>query len=87
MISFSKSSYIQKYPDHITLFNANIFTQSEGKVWYGDLDLTLDGDCLVKIAREANCALYVLREMDGRFENEKIDSKLLKDIAVATYDP
>lgn len=87
MICFSKSAYYQKYPDHVVLFNANIYTEEEGKVWYGDLDLTLEGDRLAAVATEAQTTLYVLREMDGRFgkENHSIDE--LKELAVATYAP
>ena len=41
LIAVSKSGYKSQYPNNEVVFNANIVT-SEGKVWYGDLDLTLD---------------------------------------------
>ena len=87
MISYSKSAYCKHHPDHVVLFNANIYTEEEGKVWYGDLDLTLEGDRLAAVATAAQTTLYVLREMDGRFgkENRTIDE--LKELAVATYAP
>jgi hypothetical protein len=73
MISFSKSSYREKYPDNEVYFNANIFVLGEGKVWYGDVDVTKDTDSLQNVAREMGKDLYILSEMDGRFENENLD--------------
>ncbi len=73
MVSFSKSSYIEKYPDNEVYFNANIFVLGEGKVWYGDVDVTKDMDSLQNVAREIGKDLYILSEMDGRFENENLD--------------
>lgn len=73
MISFSKSGYREKYPDNEVYFNCNIFVLGEGKVWYGDIDVTKDRDSLESISREIGKDLYILREMDGRFENEKLD--------------
>jgi hypothetical protein len=70
MISGSKSGYRERFPDHHVIFNANIVTRSRGKVWYGDVDLILDTTQLMNIARELKEPLYVLYEMDARFENE-----------------
>ena len=70
MISGSKSSYSEKYKHHVPIFNANLCTTNRGKVWYGDLDLTLDKDKLAALAVELNEDLYVLRETDARFEYE-----------------
>jgi hypothetical protein len=83
MLSYSKSAYAYKYPSHQVYFNANIFTESEGKVWYGDLDLTFDTPRLAVIAKACGEPLYVLREMDGRFENENISATEMKAAAVA----
>lgn len=69
MISGSKSGYRRVYPENFVIFNANLCTQKE-KIWYGDLDLTKDKDILSEIAKELNETLYVLYEMDARFENE-----------------
>ena len=41
-----------------------------GKVWYGDLNLTLDWIVLKSIADSINAPLYVLWEMDARFGEE-----------------
>ena len=70
MISGSKSGYRQKFTENDVVFNANIILENYGKIWYGDLDLTLDAEKLNKIANELGQTIYVLREMDGRFEHE-----------------
>jgi hypothetical protein len=84
MISFSKSDYRDKNPNSVCYFNANIVTAKEGKVWYGDLDLTKDGEVLKTIAEETNTIIYVLRELDCRFENESEDG--IKLINKAVWD-
>jgi hypothetical protein len=79
MISHSKSTYRQRNPDNEVYFNANIFVLGEGKVWLGDLDITKDRETLQKIATEIGKDLYIVRELDGRFENENLkDSEILK---------
>lgn len=50
------------------VWNANVVTKSGGKVWFGDLNLTKEGGLLKEIAAEAGEPLYVLRELDCRFE-------------------
>jgi hypothetical protein len=79
MIAGSKSSYWGKYPDHLIYFNANIITKSHGKIWHGDLNLTLDGDKLKIVAEEIGEPIYVLYEMDARFGEENLPTdKLIK---------
>ena len=70
MISGSKSGYRERNPENEVYFNANIFTLEEGKVWYGDLDVTKDLSALEEITKTIGKDLYILSEMDGRFENE-----------------
>ena len=65
----SKSGYRTANPKSIFIPNANVFCQRHGKVWWGDLDLQSDKPALEKAARRLRCRLYVLMEMDGRFEN------------------
>jgi len=68
MISGSKSA-----PEgHVVVFNGNIITEKAGKIWYGDLDVTLDFDQLKEIADEIKQDLYILREHDARFDNENV---------------
>jgi hypothetical protein len=52
------------------------------KVWYGDIDLTISKTALQTISVDENIDIYVLREMDGRFENE---DKPRMDYPVAIY--
>jgi len=79
MISYSKSTYRQRNPDNEVYFNANIFVLGEGKVWIGDLDITKDRETLQKVATEIGKDLYIVRELDGRFENENLkDSEIIK---------
>ena len=87
LLSQSKSSYRERYPDHEVYFNANIITEKDFKVWYGDIDLTLDRDILVSIANESNTTLYILREMDARFDNEHSPIEVLKKRAVCVIHP
>ena len=82
MISYSKSDYREKNPNSVCYFNANIVTAKDGKIWYGDLDLTKDGETLKAIAEETGEIIYVLREMDGRFEYEGEDGVKLLQKAV-----
>jgi hypothetical protein len=66
MISGSKTAP----KGHVCVFNANLCTIEGGKFWFGDIDLTDDADDLKRIAADKGCPVYVLREMDARFQNE-----------------
>jgi hypothetical protein len=70
MISGSKSGYVARHPNNEVVFNANLCTKTEGKIWYGDLDLTLDSDTIQTLADSMKQDIYVLREHDARFDNE-----------------
>ena len=71
MISSSKSGYMKRFPENLVIFNSNVCTKG-GKIWYGDLDITLGYSSLSELAKELGETIYVLREMDGRFSNEEI---------------
>jgi len=73
MVCGSKSLYREMFPENEVYFNANVFVLGEGKIWYGDLDVTKDREALENVAGLIGKDLYVLREMDGRFENESLD--------------
>ncbi len=78
MISYSKSGYMDRHPDNEVYFNANIFVLGEGKIWYGDIDVTKEREQLESIAGQIGKDLYILRELDGRFENEELkDSEII----------
>ena len=86
IMSFSKSFYYKEFPTHQIVFNSVVFTKEDGKVWQGDLDLTLDGDTLKKIAEEIGKTLYVVREMDGRFGAENLPIKEIIGKAIWTSE-
>jgi hypothetical protein len=69
MISNSKSAYKEKYPHHLVIFNSNLCT-SDYKIWWGDLDLTKSQNELSSLAEALGEDIYVLYELDGRFEHE-----------------
>lgn len=87
MISGSKSAYRERNPGNDVLFNANIFMLGMGKIWWGDLDLTLDWEKLEKIAFHFGQSLFVLRELDGRFENEERSDEEIIKLAHAEIRP
>lgn len=69
MISLSKTRYREQHPDHVAVFNANVCLEA-GKVWWGDLDLTLGEGKVAELATRISETVYVLCEHDGRFEHE-----------------
>lgn len=78
LLSYSKSGYRRDNPESDVLFNANVYILGNGKVWWGDLDLTKEWDLLEKVAGTLGKSLYVLREMDGRFgAEEKTDAQII----------
>ena len=80
MISFSKTYYRTEHPDNEVYFNANIFTE-DAKIWWGDLDFTLDEPALKKVAQELKTDLYILRESDGRWDIDELTSEIIKEKA------
>jgi hypothetical protein len=73
MISGSKSGYRDKHPKNLAVFNANVCIVENGKgakIWYGDIDITKSRESLKSLASIMGTDIYVLYEMDGRFENE-----------------
>jgi len=69
LIAGSKSAYRKYYPKNLVLFNANLVVRGR-KVWHGDLDLSRDEALIVRLAELIQDEVYVLYEMDARFENE-----------------
>lgn len=79
LISGSKSDYIRNNPTHLVIFNSNICTINE-KIWFGDIDINLDKEELINLSQELNEDIYILYEMDGRFEFES--KPLINNFAV-----
>ena len=82
IITDSKSGYVANNPESICLFNSNICTENEGKVWFGDLDLTKDGETLKSVSEAINEVIYVLRETDARFGSENVETSELLSKAI-----
>jgi hypothetical protein len=73
LISGSKGSYRYSHPAHVVVFNANIVVEGHGKVWHGDVDLSLpeSEEALLELARAVGGKrVHLLYESDARFENE-----------------
>lgn len=68
------------------VWNANLISPTLGKVWYGDLNLTKEGEKLKSVAKACGETLYVLRESDCRFETEEDSIPLLISRAVWNTD-
>jgi len=67
---------------HVAVFNGNIVTEKAGKIWYGDLDITLEFDQLKEIADEIGQDLYILEEYNARFNKENAGFKYWKENAI-----
>jgi hypothetical protein len=83
MVGWSKSGYVSRNPDNEVYFNANIFILGEGKIWFGDLDLTIDRQMLEDISTETGKKFYILRESDGRFGNDELSDQQILERAIA----
>ena len=70
MLGASKSAYADLHKNDLVIFNANICTKEFGKVWWGDLNVTKSQKHLHKLADDAGVDIYVLNEMDARFQFE-----------------
>ena len=78
LISGSKSFYRSQFPENEVYFNANLFVLGEGKIWYGDIDVTRDIESLKEISSAIGKDLFILSEYDGRFDNEDLsDSEII----------
>jgi hypothetical protein len=80
MIAHSKSGYMRNKPENLVVFNSNVCVKS-GKIWYGDLDITESYHQLKDLTDFLGEEIFVLRESDGRFENEdspRLDQFVIK---------
>ncbi len=68
------------------VWNANLVSPSRGKFWYGDINLTKEGDKLKKAAEQAGEPIYVLYESDCRFRTENDSVDVLMSRAVWNTD-
>ena len=70
MISASKGRYRKEKIRNLVIFNANIVDSMGIKIWHGDIDITEDRHQLWGASDELKERLFILYEMDARFENE-----------------
>lgn len=73
-ITHSKGQYQWDNPTNIVIFNSNVYSvagegDSPEKIWWGDLDLTLQEGLINLLAQSVGTTIYVLYEADGRWEN------------------
>jgi hypothetical protein len=89
MIAASKSTYCKEHQGELVIFNANVITKTHGKIWYGDLSITMDFDNLKNIADQIKEDLYILMEGDARFgyENQPIDILISKAKTIIRCNP
>jgi hypothetical protein len=71
-------------PDQAVVFNANVATKENGKLWHGDLDASLMEDGLIDLSRRLDETVYLLADADARFRNEE---RPLLDRAVYSVTP
>lgn len=69
ILTWSKSVYREQHPNDVIVFNSNIFIEGV-KMWFGDLNVTKSREMLSNFAKEYDTEMYVLYELDGRFECE-----------------
>jgi len=69
LICGSKTLYNWLHPANLVIFNSNVFAGFI-KIWYGDIDLTLESWKLENLAKELNCEIFVTYESNGRFGEE-----------------
>jgi len=67
MVGGSKSIYRHDNPKNLVIFNANVLTEEDGKIWHGDLDITEDFIDLQRLSTKLGKKIYVLRESAARF--------------------
>jgi hypothetical protein len=86
LISGSKGQYRWDNPRNFVKFNANVCTLSHGKIWYGDVDVTLEEKKLLSLAKELKENIYLLSEMDARsFHDDDQEKENQPDLAKAAF--
>jgi hypothetical protein len=64
----SKTGYRYFNPLNLITYNSNVCVET-GKIWHGDLDISIKINELKTLSKQLGETVYVLQEMDGRFEN------------------
>ena len=64
----SKSRYWEQNPENLVIMNANVCTREEGKLWWGDLDVTHLAAEVRALARQLGARVFVMPENAARFQ-------------------
>ena len=59
-----KKIYRNTNPDHLVVFNASIVIKNVGKIWSGDIDLTLFEENLLRASYAIRQKLYVIPQQN-----------------------
>jgi hypothetical protein len=85
MIGFSKSGYTKSFPNNEVYFNARIFTEELGKIWVGDIDVTVNSYILQEIANESQLDLFIISESDSKKYNDELVFEDIKRLSKRFY--
>jgi hypothetical protein len=66
LITASKSGYHERHPDNVVVFNATIADAMGTRLWWGDVDVSVDEGKLVDLAAQVGVDLYLYFEGDSR---------------------
>ena len=84
LMKMTQNEFIDNNGQLQTEYDVKIsITKKSGKIWYGDVDITMEFDNLKSIADELKEDLYILYESDARFEHENAGFNFWKSRAVA----
>lgn len=92
VLRWEKSLYVTNGPRNVVFFNANVFDQDGNKIWFGDIDLTVDGHKLNQLATELGKSVYLTVELPWRYKavvtnNELSKAALTTPRDVVRYSP
>ena len=71
MISGSKSGYRERHPKNDIVFNARIYTPKHGNVFWGDLDITIDGEKLQEVCNQLGEEMIITYESVSWYAEDK----------------
>lgn len=69
MIFGSEVDYKNQNPEHLVVSDATVVSLKRGKIWLGDLDVTIDEEKLIAVSRELGEHLYIIKEPRESFNS------------------
>lgn len=70
LISWSKSGYRNNNPKNLVIFNAVLKDKDNKEIWSGDMDVTLEEEKLMELAKLLGEKIYVYPESSRFNKNE-----------------